>query len=165
MSDIIKIIYKKVDELIPYINNPRENENAVDYVASSIKNFGFKVPIVIDKQNEIIAGHTRLLAAKKLNLEKVPCIVADELSDVQIKAYRLADNKVSEFAKWDFERLNLELEEISLGDINLDMQNFGFNIIKNDKLDVEDEDFSTGEKTNKKEKVIQCPHCGKDVII
>lgn len=96
------MVYKNVDELIPYINNPRDNENAVDAVASSIKNFGFKVPIVIDSENEIVNGHTRLKAAKKLGIEEVPCIVADDLSEAQIKAFRLADNKVSELADWNW---------------------------------------------------------------
>ena len=90
------IIYKKIDDLIPYINNPRNNKNAIDKVASSIKNFGFKVPIVIDKNNEIINGHTRLEASKKLNLKEVPCIIAEDLTEAQIKAYRIADNKVAE---------------------------------------------------------------------
>ena len=104
------IIMMKSSDLIPYINNPRNNTNAVDAVASSIKNYGFKVPIIIDKKNEIIAGHTRLLAAKKLGIEEVPCIVADDLSEAQIKAFRIADNKVGEAAEWDLEMLAVELE-------------------------------------------------------
>lgn len=110
----MEIIYKKVEDLIPYINNPRNNDNAVDAVASSIKNFGFKVPIVIDSGSEIITGHTRLKAAKKLGFEEVPCIVADDLTPAQIKAFRIADNKVAELATWDFELLNSELEELEL---------------------------------------------------
>ena len=90
----LKIVYKHVDEIIPYVNNPRKiSQNAIDKVASSIKNFGFKVTIIIDKDNEIVAGHTRILAAKKLGMEEVPCIVADDLTDTQIKAFRIADNK------------------------------------------------------------------------
>lgn len=111
----------KIDEIIPYINNPRINDNAVDYVAASIKEFGFKVPIVIDKDNVVVAGHTRLKAAKKLGLESVPCLKADDLTDQQIKAFRLADNKVSEYAVWDLEKLDVELESI-----DLDMVDFGF---------------------------------------
>lgn len=118
----MQIIEKKIDELIPYINNPRKNDKAVDLVASSIKNFGFKVPIVIDGKNEIIAGHTRWKASKKLGLESVPCIVADDLTENQIKAFRLADNKVSEASQWDLEMLVGEL--ISIEDI--DMLEFGF---------------------------------------
>ena len=89
--------------LKPYENNPRNNEAAVDKVAASISEFGFKVPIIIDRENVIVAGHTRYLAAQKLELQKVPCIVADDLTPNQIKAFRLADNKVSEFSGWDFQ--------------------------------------------------------------
>lgn len=108
----MKIIYKQISELIPYINNPRKNDHAVDAVASSIKNFGWQQPIVIDKQNEVIAGHTRLKAAQKLNLKEVPCYVAENLTDSQIKAFRIADNKVGELSQWDFELLQLELQNL-----------------------------------------------------
>lgn len=117
----LKIEYKNISELIPYINNPRINDNAVDKVASSIKNFGFKNPIIIDKDNEIIAGHTRLKAAKKLGLEEVPTIKAEDLTQEQAKAFRLADNKTSEFAEWDMELLEIELEGLEM-----DMEEFGF---------------------------------------
>lgn len=119
-----EIVYLKVDELIPYINNPRDNSLAVDAVASSIKNFGFNQPIVVDKNKEVIVGHTRLLAAKKIGLESIPVIIAKNLDDAKAKAYRLADNKVSELATWDQEMLAMELEELSLTDI--DMTEFGF---------------------------------------
>lgn len=118
----MNIIDVEIEKLIPYVNNPRINDNAVDFVAASIKEFGFKQPIVIDKENVIVAGHTRLKAAKKLGLKKVPCLMADDLTDQQIKAFRLADNKVSEFAVWDLEKLDIELEEIS----DLEMVDFGF---------------------------------------
>jgi site-specific DNA-methyltransferase (adenine-specific) len=118
----MQIIYKNVKDLIPYINNPRNNDDSVGLVASSIKNFGFKVPIVIDSKNEIVAGHTRLLAAKKLNMDKVPCIIADDLDDNQVKAFRLADNKVAEFSKWDDKLLWTEISQID----GLDMTEFGF---------------------------------------
>ena len=99
-----------IEKLIPYINNPRLNDGAVDKVASSIKNFGFKNPIIIDKDNEIIAGHTRVKAARKLGLDEVPTIKVEDLTDNQIKAFRIADNKTSEFAEWDMELLGIELE-------------------------------------------------------
>lgn len=121
----LEINYKKINEIIPYKNNPRKNDDAVDDVANSIKEFGFKVPIVIDKNNEIVAGHTRYKASKKLGLKEVPCIIADDLSGEQIKAFRLADNKVSEKAEWDIDILNDELDDI----LNIDMSDFGFNII------------------------------------
>ena len=102
--------------------NPRKNDGAVDAVAESIKQFGFKVPIVIDKNNIIVTGHTRYKAAKKMKLDKVPCIIADDLTEEQIKAFRLADNKVGEIATWDFNALELELSEIE----NIDMEDFNF---------------------------------------
>ena len=121
----IQIVYKKIDELKPYSRNPRNNDGAVDAVAASIKQFGFKVPIVIDTDCEIIAGHTRLKAAKKLGIAEVPCIIADDLTPDQIKAFRIADNKTAELADWDFELLQLELD-----DIKLDMSEFGFDTVE-----------------------------------
>ena len=117
----MKIIDKKLSELTPYANNPRLNDGAVDAVAASIKAFGFKVPLVVTADGVIVAGHTRLKAAQKLGLKTVPCIVADDLTPEQIKAFRLADNKVGELAGWDFEKLDLELEEL-----DFDMTPFGF---------------------------------------
>lgn len=128
----MKITEFKTDELIPYINNPRNNDEAVDYVAASIKEFGFRQPIIIDKDKVIVAGHTRLKAAKKLGLETVPCIMADDLSEQQIKAFRLADNKVSEFASWDMDKLMIELEALD----DIDMSEYGF-----DELEKEAEAF------------------------
>lgn len=119
----MNIVDKSVDEIIPYENNPRKNDKAVPAVAKSIQEFGFKVPIVIDKNNIIVNGHTRLKAAKKLGLETVPCIVADDLTPDQIRAFRLADNKVGEIATWDDDKLEEELTELT-GII--DMQDFGF---------------------------------------
>jgi len=117
----LEIVYKKVDELVPYENNPRHNEDAVEYVKASIKEFGFKVPIVIDKDNVVIAGHTRLLASKELGLDEVPTILADDLTEDQVKAYRLADNKVSDYSIWDNWKLLNELDNIQL-----DLSPFGF---------------------------------------
>ena len=133
----MNIIELNVDDLIPYENNPRKNDGAVDKVALSISAFGFKVPIVIDKDNVIVTGHTRLKAAKKLGLKTVPCIMADDLTDDQIKAFRLADNKVSEFSEWDEENLMKELE--ALGDI--DMSLYGFEFPDEDE-DGEDDTYS-----------------------
>lgn len=107
----MNIVSKKIEDLKPYKNNPRKHpEKSVEFVANSIKEFGFKVPILIDKNNEIIAGHTRLLASQKLGLEKVPCIVVDDLTPEQVKAFRIADNKVSEFSEWDDDLLMAELD-------------------------------------------------------
>lgn len=128
------IILKKINELTPYERNPRNNSKAIDAVAASIENFGFKVPIVIDKDGVIVAGHTRLAAAKKLGLKEVPCIVADDLTEEQIKAFRLADNKTAEFAEWDPELLEIELQDIT----EIDMSEFGFDEFK-DAEDVDPE--------------------------
>lgn len=122
---MINLVEKKVVDLIPYDKNPRKNDKAVDYVANSIREFGFKIPIVIDKNDVVVAGHTRLKACKKLGIESVPCIVADDLNEEQIKAFRIADNKVSEMASWDDRLLNEELNELMA---SFDMTNFGFNI-------------------------------------
>lgn len=113
-----------VGELTPYENNPRNNEKAVDAVAASIKEFGFKQPIVIDANNVIVCGHTRLLAAKKLGIAKVPCVIADDLTEEQIRAYRLADNKVAELAGWNDQLLAFEMSAIQ----EIDMSAFGFEI-------------------------------------
>ena len=137
-----KIVIKKVDELIAYDNNPRFNDEAVDAVANSIKAFGFRNPILIDSNNVIIAGHTRLLAAKKLGLKEVPCIMIDDLSDDEVKALRLADNKTAEIAKWDMGKLAVEIKNI-----NMDMLQFGFDDLL-DKLNEEpkDDDFNEDEE-------------------
>ena len=119
----MEIITKRIKDIKPYEKNPRKNDAAVEYVANSIREFGFKVPIVIDKDGTIVCGHTRWKAAKKLGMKEVPCIMADDLSPEQIKAFRLADNKVGELAEWDFDFLKEELEDIGEG---FDMEDFGF---------------------------------------
>ena len=118
----MKVQNMKLSDIKPYENNPRINDNAVDKVAKSIEEFGFQQPIVVDKNLVIIVGHTRYKASQKLGLQEVPVVVADTLSDEQVKAYRLADNKTNEFAEWDYELLNIELEDI----LNIDMEDFGF---------------------------------------
>ncbi len=131
----MKIIELSIEELKPYEKNPRKNENAVKYVAESIREFGFKVPIIIDKNKVIIAGHTRYKAAIELKLKNIPCIIADDLTEEQIKAFRLVDNKVAETSAWDVNLLDFELDDI----LNIDMSNFGFDV----DLDTDD-----GEKFN-----------------
>lgn len=120
----MEVVTKSIHELIPYDKNARKNDKAVPLVAKSIEQFGFKVPIVIDKNNVIVCGHTRYKAAHALGIEEVPCIIADDLTDQQIKAYRLADNKVAEVSKWDKGILSLEMNEI----FDFDMSDFGFEI-------------------------------------
>ena len=134
----MNIIEVNINDLIPYENNPRKNDEAVDKVALSISAFGFKVPIVIDKNNVIVTGHTRLKAAKKLGYKSVPCIMADDLTEEQIRAFRLADNKVAEFSSWDEGKLMQELE--ALGDI--DMSLYGFNFPEDDPEEDDDDTYT-----------------------
>lgn len=145
----------KLENLKPYEKNPRKNDEAVQYVAESIKQFGFKVPIIIDKNNIIVAGHTRFKAATQLGLKEVPCIVADDLTDEQIKAFRLADNKVSEKAEWDFDLLDEELQDI----IDINMEDLGFLNI-NEDIETEDNEYETEELKENKIKLHICPECG-----
>lgn len=138
----IKMI--KIEDIKPYANNPRFNDDAVEYVAKSIKEFGFKVPMVIDKNNEIIAGHTRYKASLELGLKEVPCIVADDLTEEQIKAFRLVDNKVSEKATWNLDLLGEEIK--GLDELNFDIENLtdlGFGSFELSMLteDFEPEDY------------------------
>ena len=120
-----KIVLLPLAEIRPYDKNPRKNEKAVKYVKESIRQFGFKVPIVIDSNRVIVCGHTRLLAAKSLGMTEVPCIMADDLTDDQVKAFRLADNKVGEFAEWDMDLLGDELDAIADAS-DIDMEALGF---------------------------------------
>lgn len=131
----MNIIEFKISEVKPYEKNPRKNDQSVDKVARSIEEFGFKVPLVIDKNNVIVCGHTRYKAAKKLGLTVVPCVVADDLTDEQIKAYRLADNKVGEDSLWDNALLGGELDDI----LDIDMTDFGFALPELDAEVVEDD--------------------------
>lgn len=152
-----KIVEKNINDIIPYENNPRHNENAVDAVANSIKEFNFQNPIIIDKDNVIIAGHTRLRAARKLGLEKVPCIVADDLTPEQVKAFRLADNKVGELAGWDFLKLDEELSHL-----NIDMSAYGFEPVEEVDMDSFFESKEESEEKEEKKKTVVCPHCGEE---
>lgn len=139
----MNIVEKKLKEIKPYEKNARKNDDAVKYVAESIKQFGFKQPIVIDKDNVIIAGHTRYKASKELGLKVVPCVIADDLTEEQIKAYRLADNKVAEFADWDIDLLGEELTGI----LDIDMSDFGFDIAEEDTEEEEEEKHNEAERT------------------
>lgn len=123
----MKVENWNIDDVIPYENNPRRNDEAVEYVANSIKEFGWQQPIVVDKEGVVIVGHTRLKAAHELGLKEVPVHVAEGLTEDQAKAYRLADNKTGELAIWDFPKLNMELEDIDWLDMN--MEDFGFSTL------------------------------------
>lgn len=141
----VQVIQMKLTDLIPYENNPRINDDAIDVVANSIKEFGFKNPIIIDKDNVIVCGHTRRLAAIKLGLTEVPCIRADDLTEDQIKAFRVADNKTSELSTWDLDKLKIEL-----GDIELNMADFGFEDLLDQMKELpEDDEFDADTELEK----------------
>lgn len=139
----MNIVDKKIKDIHPYEKNPRRNDDAVQYVAESIRQFGFKVPIVLDSNNIVVAGHTRLKAAKNLGLKEVPCIIADDLTDEQIKAFRLADNKVSEAAEWDYDLLDLELDDL----LDFDMTVFGFEFEEAEEPDDDEPKENERERT------------------
>lgn len=146
----MKIIEMNIEDLKPYENNPRINHMAVNEVAKSIREFGFKVPIIVDKDNVIIAGHTRLEASKKLGLEKVPVIKADDLTPEQVKAFRIMDNKSAQYSDWDYEKLLEEIDELAEMDFDIDLT--GFSQVEIDEL------ISEVEKENaKKEKEEERP--------
>lgn len=155
----LEIEYLNIDQLIPYKNNPRDNEHAVEFVANSIKEFGFKNPIIIDENNVIVAGHTRLKAGKQLGLDKVPIVRAKDLTHEQVNAFRIADNKTAEFADWDFERLEAELEELE----EIDMGDFGIrdaDVAFHNAINLDD-DLSDYEPPAEKEPtMLTCPGCG-----
>lgn len=128
----INIVYRRLDEIKPYENNPRRNDNAVDAVAASIKQFGWQQPIIVDKQGVIIAGHTSYKAAQKLGLDTAPVFVAD-LTEEQATTYRIADNKTADLSEWDTEKLLSELTGIE----HIEMRDFGFE-------DIDFPDFTDG---------------------
>lgn len=149
----MKTIEVALGKIKPYENNPRNNDNAVDAVAKSIEEFGFQQPLVLDKDYVIIVGHTRYKAAQKLQLETVPCVIADNLTEEQVRAYRLVDNKVGELATWDYDALDIEL-----GEIEIDMNDFGF--VTTADIDWEDvQDLSESTYEEPKKEMLECPFC------
>lgn len=143
--DKLKIEYVDINKIRPYKKNPRKNEEAIPYVMESIKQFGFKNPVILDKDNVIVAGHTRIESAKRLGITEIPCIYADDLTDEQIRAFRLADNKVGEIAEWDIDLLDTELDDI----LNIDMSDFGFDagVLDSDEFGT-DFELPDGDKGN-----------------
>lgn len=137
----MQIVYVALDKIKPYKNNPRNNTKAIDKVAKSIELYGFKVPCVLDSNYVLITGHTRYEAAKKLKLKRIPCVIADDLSKAKADAFRIADNKVAEYSKWDMSKLKEELSKIQLEDISFD--DLGFDVSEVDYMDdIEDLDAS-----------------------
>lgn len=153
----LKIEYLSADDLVPYENNARRHHDEdVDAIARSIEKFGFDDPIGIWKENIIIEGHGRLLAAKKLGLKKIPVIRLDHLTDEERRAYALAHNKTAELSDWNPEALKLELEEIE----EIEMSDFGF-VENATTFDSLDNYFENSEPKEKEKKRYQCPNCGE----
>ena len=113
-----------IDKLIEYVRNPRKNDHAVDRVAAAIREFGFRVPVVAKSDGTVVDGHLRLKAAKKLGLTEVPVVLADDMTDLQIKAFRLSVNKMAELAEWDDELLAIELHELNAADFDMALLGF-----------------------------------------
>lgn len=132
----MEVVEVSVGDLKPYERNPRDNSASVGYVMESIKEFGFKVPIIAEEDGTIIAGHTRLEAAKALGMERVPVVYASDLTPEQAKAFRLADNRVGEFSEWDDGLMELELFDLS----DIDMSRFGFDAVADDESEREKKD-------------------------
>ena len=164
----MKIVERKTADLRQYENNPRKNDAAVDKVAASIEKFGFIVPALITEEGEIVAGHTRVEAAIKLGIKKIPCIVIDDLDEDLIRQLRIVDNKAAELSSWDFEKLMIEMAEIK----EIDMDVFGFGDFSEN---IKDESAAAGTESitqtfNNREMdlddfgddqfEIECPHCG-----
>lgn len=154
---VLKVVNKEISDLIPYVNNARmHTDEQIDQIASSIKEFGFVNPVLIDKKNGIVAGHARILAAKKLKIQDVPTICLSDLTEVQIKAYILVDNNLATRATWDIELVSLELQKLKEIDFDIDLIGF------------DEEDFSAGrvdEISDFKDVVPtkldnKCPRCG-----
>lgn len=146
MAEEMKVVMMPIGMIVPYDNNPRKNEGAVDAVAKSIRDYGFKKPILVDEHYVIIAGHTRRLAALKLGLKEVPVVVITDLDETKKKAFRLADNRTSEFSAWDDDLLKEEMQKA----LDVDFSEFGFELGDVGRVIQEE----IGVKTHK------CPKCG-----
>jgi site-specific DNA-methyltransferase (adenine-specific) len=151
----MKIEQISISKIKPYPRNAKKHPpDQVEHIANSIKEFGWQQPIVLDKENVVIIGHGRLQAAKMLGVDKVPCLRAETLTEPQIKALRLADNKTNE-SEWDFELLDTELDDI----LDIDMSEFGFEISKDFGSD--DDYFNEQKEPEVKDgKTCECPNCG-----
>lgn len=155
------VIMRRVDTIIPYDDNPRLNERAVNSVANSIKDFGFQVPIIVDADGVIICGHTRLIAAQKLGMTEVPVVVADDLTPEQVRIFRIADNKVGELAEWDKDKLAEEF--MNLGN-SIDFERYGFKAEEFRSEEELEQEFesSVNDSKEKNGKIMKCPNCGKE---
>lgn len=146
-------VWVSIDNVKPYPNNPRDNEAAVDKVKASIERYGFNVPICVDKNGVIVTGHTRYKAALKIGMQKVLVIYLKDLTKDEIDSFRLVDNKVSEFASWDCDKLHFELSDLDMKGI--DLTEFGFSLNMDDIVEEEEEE------DNHKSREYTCPFCGE----
>lgn len=162
MSEL-SIIYRSVDDLVPYVNNSRtHNDEQITQIAASIKEFNFTNPILIDGTNGIIAGHGRVLAAQKLDIDQIPCIELSHLTETQKKAYVIADNKLALNAGWDINLLQLEIESLHSNDFNLDLLGFDQSFIQDILEETEKEYFAPDDFKEIEESELKhtCPRCG-----
>ena len=153
-----------IDKLIEYARNPRKNDHAVDRVAAAIREFGFRVPVVAKSDGTVVDGHLRLKAAKKLGLTEVPVVLADDMTDLQIKAFRLSVNKIAELAEWDDELLALELGELHAADFDMALIGFdaaGLALAMGLGADFEPGTEDDQGKLDEKDPTI-CPACGHE---
>lgn len=158
----MNIVELQIDEIVPYKDNPRVNKDAVNVVKNSLSKFGWQQPLVLDKDKEIVVGHTRYYAAHELGMKKIPCLIATDLDAEKIKAYRIMDNKSSEYASWNYGLLTKEMQDIlELGGLDLTYTGFSDREIENmiDDIDVEiqaDDEVARMDELN----LITCPSCG-----
>ena len=151
----MKITEVGIEKLNAYANNPRKNAKAVPALMESIKEFGVQMPIVINDDNVVICGHTTLEAVKRLGMKTIPCVIADDLTEEQQKAFRLVDNKVAEASQWDFDKLEAEMSKI----LDIDMDRFGF---ADDEMDTQFQDNTEldADSFGDEEFAHECPECG-----
>ena len=154
-----------IERCIEYARNPRKNDHAVDKVAAAIKEYGFRVPIVAKSDGLVVDGHLRLKAAKKLGLTEVPVILADDMTDAQIKAFRLSVNRVAQEAQWDNDLLKIELQDLDANGFDLSLT--GFEVGELTAL-FDQPEFAPGTEDDQGKldelspKMVQCPHCGQE---
>ena len=162
----MKIEQWPIEKCIEYARNPRKNDHAVDRMAAAIREFGFRVPILAKSDKTVVDGHLRLKAAKKLGLEEVPVLLCDDMTDIQVRAFRLSVNKVSEFADWDDEMLRVELDALGVDGFDLELTGFSLDDVAT--LLIDGSDFEPGSEEDQGQldqldpKWICCPKCGED---
>lgn len=160
------VTWRDVNSLTPYENNARKNERTVPYLKRAIQRFGFRVPMVVDENLVVVTGHTRLKAALELGMARVPCVSAEDLTQAEIDAFRLADNKISELSEWDFDMLNEQLNELK-EEFDEDMNELGFSAFQTGDVDDLFNPENQAQPKEAKEKAplsitYTCPYCGEE---